>query len=102
MSILMKTEFLNDRIKVDYHLKRISGFPDETGSMEFFYSNIDSLEKLPENFKPRSGKGMKFASWLEEIYIPVVDKKIAFICESVPENSAGEREENFKGPYLIN
>jgi hypothetical protein len=98
---MIKATFLEDRVQISYRLSRVSGFPDEDVSNEILYSSIDGLPLFPSDFVAASGKGLRLARWREDIHIPICDKTIAYICESVPENSQGEREDSVSGPYLV-
>ena len=89
---ITKTEFYDDRVVVHYHLQKPFGVPDEDGKIEVLYKSIPKLEVRPN----RIGLG---DNWIEEVYIPTVDKTILFIIDSFQE-TASRKEWNIYGPYL--
>jgi len=89
---IIKTEFLEDRVKFHYHLSKPYGMPDDTGVIEILYINIDKLSKAV--FEPYGWDGN------EEIYIPNMNRTIIFSHGSHMERSMGPIEQDMNGPFL--
>ena len=88
------TEFLEDRVRVHYFLKKPWGVPDEDDVDEIIYDTIDKLpefEELPEDSVE--------SFWKESFHVPNVNKDIIYVFGSYPEKCAGPREETIKGIY---
>ena len=88
-----KFEFLEDRVRVYYHLQKPWGISDVDSSIDVLYVSIDKLPKLPERIGVHGG-------WGEDITIPHLGRTITFMFDSYQERSMGPLEEDMYGPYL--
>ena len=89
-------DFLEDRVRISYHLGQPYGVPDEDKISEVLYSQIATLSKPPEISKNRTD-----ANWNEliDIFIPDLGKTICFEYTSM-RSGGGPPEECLSGPYL--
>lgn len=91
---LTKVEFLEDRVRYEYFLKKPWGVSDEDGWGEVLYARIPFLKPDPtEEWPGRISGG-------EAVYVPNADRTLVFLFESYPEKSYGPMEEDFKGVYV--
>lgn len=106
MSVTITPKFLEDSVIFECAEDRIGRYQADGSSeskhpIELPYDQINNLPAVPASFKSYEGKGNTARAWMVEIPIPKCNRVVGFICRSVPENSAGEREGYSEGPYLI-
>ncbi len=89
-----KCEFLDDGVKIYYHLRAPYGYPDEDGIKEVLYGSLEKLPLLPE--KIPTGP---VPEWVEEVFIPKMNQTIAFIFAEY-RSGGGPPDETISGPYL--
>ncbi len=89
-----KYEFLDDRVRVYYHLRAPYGYPDKDDVKEIFYSSLDTLPLLPEKI-PSGG----VPEWVEEVFIPKMNRTIAFIFSEY-RSGGGPPDETISYPYI--
>lgn len=90
-----KTELIEDKVRVHYHLQKPYGIPDVNDFKEVFYKDVLNLSKPPKHIG--WGNNSK-----EEIYIPTINKTIIFVFDKYLENPTGPLEEDIYGPFLRN
>jgi hypothetical protein len=89
----LRPEFLNDRVRVHYHLQKPYGIPDEDGVKEVLYSEVKNLPP------PRMFDNLDAGYWSEEILVPAIGETITFIFYSFAETDHGPNEHVMYGPY---
>ncbi|MBI1935621.1 hypothetical protein HYS31_04210 [Candidatus Woesearchaeota archaeon] len=85
--------FLEDRIRVYYHLGKPWGIPDVDASIDVFYDSIHKLPEVPKNVGAGCRQG-------EDIIIPQLGRTITFVFDTYMERPVGPPEEDMRGPYL--
>jgi len=90
---ITKVEYLDDRAKVHYRLKKLSGQPGVDTFMDIFYKDIDGLPPIPAD-NPGAGSCNTV-----RIVVGRTGKKFALIFCSNMENPVGPKEENVFGAY---
>lgn len=91
-------EFLEDRIRAHYHLRKPYGIPDDNGILEVLYADIPQLTKPPA-WVTASREWKVREEWYK-IFVPVCGFSIVFYFEFQMENTWGPSEEDIYGPYL--
>lgn len=92
---ITNTEFLENEVKVHYHLHKPYGIKDVDDVLNVPYANVDKLPNPPEKI----GIGESGKEAYQEIHIPKLNKTIIVIFDSYRESS-WQTEEDFYGPYL--
>jgi len=86
-------EFLEDRVRVFYHLEKPYGIQDVYDYKDVFYDSIERLPEVPETVGISGGSD-------EDITIPRLGRTITFKFDRYEEKSFGPLEEDIYGPYL--
>ena len=88
-------EFLEDRVRVTYYLRKPFGIPDIMRKIEVLYSDIKDLPFAPETV----GHGSTSKRLGDEIFVPRINERILFIVDRWQETCSGPLEEEVHGPY---
>ena len=90
---ITKIEFFDDRLSVHYDLQKPYGVADvHDETIDVAYNSVGRL-------KPVHSERIERPSRIEKVFIPKIEKMIAFLFESHQENSVGPNEENISGPF---
>lgn len=89
-------EYLEDRIRVSYHLEKPWGYVDEDRTREIEFASLDKLPRYKDYTHPGSG----YTVDSDIISLPD-NKALVFVFARYPEKSAGPLEEVLYDIYLV-
>jgi len=95
---IKKYDLLEKSVKIDIHLDRPWGEPDEDYTQEIKYEAIQALP-LFRGVPPNNPNGAREQYWEERIHIPSIKHHLIFVFESYAENCMGPNAESVQGIY---
>ena len=94
MPVITKVKVLNDKVSINYHLRKPYGYPDVKGIVDIPFESIDKLAEPPQEV----GLGINS---IHRIPIHPLDRTLVFIVDSFTDLDHGPNEQVLYGPYLI-
>lgn len=94
---ITRTEFLNDRVRVHYCLKRPRGEPDKNGVVEVLFDSIFTLPLAPTI--GGSGQDDRDETWEELVSVPACNVILSLQFQEWQETNSCRMQALVGGPF---
>ena len=100
---IIKTDLLEDRVRVYFHLKTPDGIPHFEGMKEVLYKDIPNLPKEPKIPEDRGHPQQQPREyWAESVFVKNIGKTITYHFTEWHETCRCREQDFAGGPYLSN